>query len=1188
MRNYQTTTQLSVILILAVILLASSVGATPPDWRTRQGTVGWALSLQDGTHVYLDAVIIDKIRASIPDPYFTIRECFYAADRLVILSRPSTFLRMGQLIDIEGDLVTLPNGDRGLQNVTVWGYTDKDGVLLTRGGPLCKGIWNRTTWDYMVNLTVSSSVRAATEPSSNDEPNTDPAERPSYYPNISDILETESAQTQGLRTQSYYDGIPDVRGLPDGSLVALECKGITAAGTENIGGTDYNYFDMIENPPATDTIRCYYSGTASVTDRVNKITGQIRHVGTEPVICVDTGPDYDPQILEGGGQLVSQGSLAWVKSFPDGTQIPAGLEGKVVSGDFYDLGYFFIQEPNKASGIRVDQYPYPWWWFSPGDEVAITSGQVTTIDNQRVLVVDPQNIEYDYVNLGPIGPLGLNNRAVAGGPFNIYTPGATDAFGLNNVGLLIKTWGKASDIQTGYFYISDGSDNIGVKVDLNTGYYNISHNVQAGDYAAVTGIVTLDTINNQQMRVVKPRDSSDIQLIAAVLHFTNITVTPNKAGVDETVSISFYVDQTLAQNPTVTVNGHPATLISGGYYGYTYTYTVLDDDQAGWATIAISGKGSGGLSGSATKLDALWITDTTFDDNGNRRTMRDSRGVTYYEYDVLGRLTKVIEPDGKWIAYEYDARGNRTKMTDQFGGITRYDYTDRGLLWHITDRNNGVTSFSHYPNGKLRRIDYPNGTHTEYSYDGRGNILTLNTRNSSDVLIAGFTYEYNTTTVGKKGIRTAITENLLKPDGSRIQARVEYDYDHLYRLVGEHRTGDLPYDKTYSYDSAGNRLTVIDNGITTSYSYDTGNRMLAAGNATFVCDDAGNTVSKTIGSVTTTYSYDLNNMMTSVSEYELQYSGSSRLVSTPEGHVYEDPATPMAQAVLFDTDSSDIIQRAYIRYGMYMVGFSMNSNAYCVHSDILGSIKVITDSSGNVVGTQTFDAFGNRVATYGTLLPDNSYIGDSGYRSIGTSGLMLLTRRMYSPEYGRFMSSDPVQYGHNWYVYASGNPIMMVDPYGTFDLPGAGIGAGIGCIGGTLWGIGSGIADWLGGGGGLCETGCSAAQGCLSSGITGFVIGLFPAHPNLTACIGSTIGGFAGDIFGQWCNLYFCKKCPDKTDYDPLCTGISTAVSGVIGCVGSILPVDGDIADKLKNGIISIIGNMGGGTVSPYCRELQK
>ncbi len=1054
MRNYRTTAQLSVILILTVILLASSVGATPLGWRTRQGTVGWALSLQDGTHVYLDAVIIDKIRANIPNPYFTVRECFYAADRLVILSAPSTLLRMGQLIDVEGDLVTLPNGDRGLQNVTVWGYKDKDGVLLTRGGPLSKGIWNRTTWDYMVDLTVSTSVRAATEPSSNDEPNTDPAERPNYYPNISDILDTESARTQSFRTQSYYDGIPGVRGLSDGSLVELECKGITAAGTENIGGTHYNYFDMIENPPATDTIRCYYSGTASVTDRVNKITGQIRHVGTEPVICVDTGPDYDPQILKGGCQLVSQGSLAWVKTFPDGTQLPAGLPGKVVSGDFnqWCLGYFFIQESSGASGIRVDLSPNAWWWFwfSPGAQVTIAGGQVTTVDNQRAIIVDTENIE--WLDFGTVNPLGLNNRAVAGGPFNVYTPGATDAFGLNNVGLLIKTWGLASNVQPSYFYINDGSDDVGVKIDLNMGYYNISHSVQAGDYAAVTGIAQLETVNDQKMRVIKPRDYHDI--VTRVPHFTNITVTPDKAGVGEIVDISFNVDQTLAENPTVTVNGHSATYYGGGYYSYTYRYTVSADDPAGWATIAISGKGSGGLSGSATKSDALWITDATFDDNGNRRTSRDPRGFTYYEYDVLRRLIKVTYPDGSWIAYEYDLKNNRTKMTVHLSDdplvehITDYKYNNSNKLWKVYDQladrdTNGdptpsavYTSYTYKDNGLLDTITYPNGTKTVHSYNSRNLLTSISNRKSDNTIIAEFAYSYDATHWGKNGTKTKVIENILKPDGSRISAQVDYEYDDLYRLTREHRTaysgGDpgVVYDYYYAYDAAGNRTSwQVAGGATTNYTYDAANKMTGPGSFTY--DDKGNTLTHTIGGITTSYTWDYLNRLTrwektGETTQDYVYNGDGmRVRKTLSGGTVTDFLLDGVEVAEELTGENNI---AYVGRGL--ISRIVDTVRTVYHADSLGSTRAISDNSQAIQEAVILDAYGN---------VQSGFAGSSSFGYAGkwryytdANGLHYLKARYYDSSVGRFISRDPIGFkgGFNLYAYVENCPVTSVDPSG--------------------------------------------------------------------------------------------------------------------------------------------------------------
>ena len=41
--------------------------------------------------------------------------------------------------------------------------------------------------------------------------------------------------------------------------------------------------------------------------------------------------------------------------------------------------------------------------------------------------------------------------------------------------------------------------------------------------------------------------------------------------------------------------------------------------------------------------------------------------ITRYEYDLLGRLTKVITPDGAETTYAYDALGNLVGETDPLG-----------------------------------------------------------------------------------------------------------------------------------------------------------------------------------------------------------------------------------------------------------------------------------------------------------------------------------------------------------------------------------------------------------------------------------------------------------------------------------------------------------------------------------------
>jgi len=85
--------------------------------------------------------------------------------------------------------------------------------------------------------------------------------------------------------------------------------------------------------------------------------------------------------------------------------------------------------------------------------------------------------------------------------------------------------------------------------------------------------------------------------------------------------------------------------------------------------------------------------------------------------------------------------------------------------------------------------------------------------------------------------------------------------DSVAKRAKELRTGTAPYDLSYTFDAAGNRLTKTKDAVQTSYGYNTANRLLAAitGQSTtsYTWDTRGNLTAKDVDGNATTYGYSL-------------------------------------------------------------------------------------------------------------------------------------------------------------------------------------------------------------------------------------------------------------------------------------------------------------------------------------------
>ncbi|HOB44364.1 MAG TPA: RHS repeat-associated core domain-containing protein, partial [Bacillota bacterium] len=108
------------------------------------------------------------------------------------------------------------------------------------------------------------------------------------------------------------------------------------------------------------------------------------------------------------------------------------------------------------------------------------------------------------------------------------------------------------------------------------------------------------------------------------------------------------------------------------------------------------------------------------------------------------------------------------------------------------------------------------------------------------------------------------------------------------------------------------------------------------------------------------------------------------------------------------------------------------AEVYFCHTDLLGSIRAITDSSGEVAARFEYEPFGLVATSTGPLASGAHRF--TGKPEDGAIGLYYFGARYYDPEVGRFTSRDPAEDGLNWYVYCINNPLRYIDADGRWTL----------------------------------------------------------------------------------------------------------------------------------------------------------
>ncbi len=390
---------------------------------------------------------------------------------------------------------------------------------------------------------------------------------------------------------------------------------------------------------------------------------------------------------------------------------------------------------------------------------------------------------------------------------------------------------------------------------------------------------------------------------------------------------------------------------------------------------------------------------------GRRETATDARGTTTYSYDLRDRLLTLTQPGfgsaTASLGYTYDGNGNRLTLTATIGSqthTTSYTYDDAGRLDVVTDPAGRPYDHGYDPNGNRQSLAHPNGVQTAYAYDTLNRLTNLSTNHpSSSRFIQSYAF-----TLGPAGNRTRIVE----AQGLPQQRTLDYSYDALYRLTGESVTESLglAYSKTFGYDPVGNRQSQVTalgpagsrgpnlQPGTITYGYDTRDRLLqeqlGPNPATaYGWDGNGNLTTK---DAEATYTWNHENRLTrsrrrtarssstctmwtarvsvrrrrllaaptSATDYLVDTSGS---LSHVVAEVDSSAASPTLQALYVRGDDLLSVMRPLVAAPASVTDWQTRY----YHADGLGSIRRLTDETGNITDGYTYSAFGELLAHTG-------------------------------------------------------------------------------------------------------------------------------------------------------------------------------------------------------------------------------
>jgi RHS repeat-associated protein len=375
----------------------------------------------------------------------------------------------------------------------------------------------------------------------------------------------------------------------------------------------------------------------------------------------------------------------------------------------------------------------------------------------------------------------------------------------------------------------------------------------------------------------------------------------------------------------------------------------------------------------------------------------------------------MIEPGGGRFSYTYDANGRITRLINPQSLPVTWAYDNAG---------------------KVLAKYLANGFRASQTWDAADRLTHLANMPPIGTSTSTFDYAYD-----KADNRTRVAEASAN--------RVTWTYDASYQLLSERRSGGSGYAITYSYDAAGNRLTMLQSGVRTTFTYDPANQLKTfkdnTGTTTLSWDNNGNQAGQIAPSGgRTTFTWDFENRSTQALlplglPNTMTYDADGRRVKKVDASgtakaVWDD------QNILLETDQSNVTQAEYslqpADYGNLVSQYRSGGTQFFLF-DALGSSDRLVDSAANVTDTFVYRAFGQLQKRTGPTVTPFTFVGQHQYYFDSDLGRHFIRARFYDPAVGRWLSKDPLGpvEDHNLYRYVNNRPASAIDPSGLGKCP---------------------------------------------------------------------------------------------------------------------------------------------------------